>query len=192
MRCVEIEVLSRDLWVGVMKGIGGGIGGQCEIVGREGKGGGGQTEWESLCVLWARVRGLRLVVKGPLTRPSKSASGKEKEEGFEKEEAVGKESLLGIRQNWILNGLLKLRSLRYLELGIEDDTLSREKKIGFCAELEGSLNSLSRREERVDDWEGNVRVIFVEKVVTVAKVVEELDSFYAGEPGDEEAWGWNL
>lgn len=169
LRWVGVEVLGRDLEVIGMRGVGGGVGGQCEVVGFEGWRVRG--EWESVCALWCGVRGLRLFVKGGLCR----------------EDGMG-ECLLDVTESWVVNGLLKMGSLRWLELEIEDEDIEREGKVWFCAELEKAFNSSENDDKCVNE----VKVVFIERVEAQKEAIEvEIRDrrrdvgIYSGDPEDE-------
>jgi hypothetical protein len=71
-------------------------------------------------------------------------------------------------------------SLRWIELEIEDEDVSRDTKLSFCQELASVLNE---RRDREDNWMGDVRVIFVERVL-IEKIKEKEFVYYGGLPGD--------
>ncbi|KAE8445999.1 hypothetical protein EG329_012638 [Mollisiaceae sp. DMI_Dod_QoI] len=198
MRYVGVEVLGRDLWVGGMDRLGGGIGGQSTATstggfgGKEGKGVG---EWRELCGYWSGVWGLRLGLKGSMFSDRKEeidgSSGWNGEDG----QLTGSEKtcILDVEHEWVVSGLLKLTSLRWFEVEIEDDAVSRDTKLIFCSKLESALNSPSRRKARKDGWEGDVKVIFVERVKEEKKEPEPKDfTWYGGEPGDDSIWGLDM
>lgn len=199
MRYVCVEVLSRDLWVGGMAILGGGIGGGATSMGGNGeKEGKGVGEWSELCGLWDGVWGLRLGVKGSVlfgrrkmvdvdvdgerengmtlkwSKPSEEDDSPEKWRHQEK-------GILNVQMEWVIDGLLRMRSLRWIQLEIEDEDVDLAVKLQFCAEL---ANLLSELRDRDDGWIGDVKVAFVEKI----KEVEGQEKWYMGEPDDGDVW----
>lgn len=156
-----------------MKSIGGSLGGQCEDLFGERR---VKSEWESLCLLWKGVRGLRLFFKGSLGRKKNVSFS---EIGWQGMGMGDGENLLDVRREWVVGGLLRLVNLRYLEVEVEDVMISREIKLGFCGQLEEAFNSV----ERIDGWE-EVKVLFVERT-QVCKENYVRDSDREAEPGDE-------
>jgi hypothetical protein len=90
--------------------------------------------------------------------------------------------VLDVQLEWVVDGLSRMRSLRWIELEIEDADVSRDDKLAFCAELEAVLTQM-RGED--DGWVDGVKVVFVEPLPEVVEVVEE-EKWYVGEPGDDE------
>lgn len=145
IRNTTIEILGRDLWIGGMESSTGGFGG------KEGKGVG---EWRELCAMWSGVRDLRLGIKGSLMVDSDCE----------------KVCILDVERDWVAHGLCRMTSLRWLEVELEDEDISRETKLAFCVELQSVLGA---------------KVVFVEKV----RKEEPKLVYYGGEPGDEHVWG---
>ena len=83
---------------------------------------------------------------------------------------------------WVIDGLLRMKSLRWIELEIEGEDVDRGVKIQFCTELEATLRELRNRD---DGWMDDVQVVFVERILEEQKE----EKYYIGEPGDEESWG---
>lgn len=199
MRYVSIEVLGRDLWNGgtasLSESVGGGATSTAGVVGAKGDAGArGVREWRELCSLWEGVWGLRLVVKGSLVSCSNTAIGNQ--EGWNSEDGkwTGGEQansrdrenekqrvggILDARMEWVVDGLLRMKSLRWIELEIEDEDVERGVKLEFCVELENVLSQLRNRD---DGWMDDVKVRFVERAGEVEERV------YYGEPGDDEVW----
>jgi hypothetical protein len=181
---VSVEVLGRDLWVGGMAILGGGIGGGATY-GEKGLG-----EWRELCGLWEGVWGLRLGFKGSLVlgRGVRHVSWNGQAENWthldqpeidQQKRTLEERGILNVQMEWVMDGLLRMKSVRWIELEIEDEDVDREVKLAFCAELEHVLSELRSRE---DGWMDDVKVVFVEKVP------EKEEKFYVGEPRDEEVW----
>jgi hypothetical protein len=113
-------------------------------------------DWKAVCGLWRGVWELRLCVKGSVGMGMMDGSL-----GFNGEweldaDAMIEQSgiLLDVRREWVADGLVKMKSLRVLELEIEDVDVEREVKLAFCRELEEVL----KRDG------GGVKVVFVERV----------------------------
>lgn len=142
-----MDVLARDLW---------GVG-----EGNEGR------EWPDLCSLWKGVRVLKIRIKGSPRKertPIFSTDGKVAfDVDFDRREEEKEKELLNVQRSWIRDGLLRLGSLRVLELGIEDEAVGEERKRAFCGELEWAFGEerRRRREEGPDGWEGDVKVSFI-------------------------------
>jgi hypothetical protein len=167
--------------------------------GKEGKGVG---EWRELCELWEGVWGLRLGIKGSVVLDGRKAADVEVDgergwngEGgkwsapsntdseFSEEKKKHQErGILNVQMEWVINGLLSMKSLRWIELEIEDEDVDRGVKLEFCAELETTLSELRNRD---DGWTDGVQVVFVERIPEQQKE----EKYYVGEPGDEEVWG---
>jgi len=88
-------------------------------------------------------------------------------------------SLLNAQMGWVVDGLLRMKSLRWIELEIEDTDVDRVLKLAFCVELESVLSALRNRD---DGWMDDVKVVFVERVPEKHVVL------YDGEPGHDENW----
>lgn len=183
-----------------MARLGGGIGGGATSTGGYGgKEGKGLGEWRELCGLWEGVWGLRLGVKGSVVldgrvgdvdtgrnqvgwngdggRWSKSnsddwVSSVEKQEHKER-------GILNVQMEWVIDGLLRMKSLRWIELEIEDEDVDRDIKLEFCAELENILTELRNRD---DGWMDDVKVVFVERIMEEQKE----EKWNAGQLGDDE------
>lgn len=195
LRNVAIEVLGRDLWVSGLErggGFAGGIGtgkGSSSTGGVGGKEGKGVGQWRELCGFWGGVQSLKMVVKGGLFVDALAPGGG----GISNSDSPAQTQIQGTSGicilntdcEWVSHGLLAMSSLRTLELEIEDKDVSCEVKAGFCAALEGALNSEERKTGRRDGWIGDTRVVFVERVKIVPK---EKFVYYGGEPGDESVW----
>lgn len=181
MRFARVEVLQRDLedsWVTVMTG---------------GSAGGG--EWVDLCALWSGgefgdgLRGLRLGIKGRIAHTITNSRAIDGEHGlpaggvaphgeFDNRSSIEQvtkkivapkhHNLLDAESEWVNSGLKRMKNLRWLELEIEDDRISRDVKVQFCLELGASLSSAAGRK---------VDVVYVEKVIEEKeeKVEEEED-----------------
>ncbi|KAH8594665.1 hypothetical protein B0O99DRAFT_687443 [Bisporella sp. PMI_857] len=173
VRWTSLEVLARDLRTGGMDSIGGGIGGLASMsLDGRGKGSG---EWIDLCRLWERVLGLKLSIKGSLNAivdGSINISGNEGCEG---------NHLLNANYDWVQGGVLHLKSLRFLELEIEDETIDRETKLAFCRDL---CRMLSEKRDREDGWRADLKVVLVEKFKVEA--AKPNFKWYGGFPGDDD------
>jgi hypothetical protein len=178
MRWVGVEVLGRDLWV---NGNGGKRG--------EGKDGRirGVEEWMELCGLWNGVWGLRLGIKGDVVVEKRKVAiqgqgGLERQAVtlFQDRKEGNDRGVLDVNLEWI-EGLKKMRSLRWVELEIEDENISRETKLSFCQELETHLST---------NHINHTKIIFIEKIKAEEKVVSNKDfMWYGGEPGNDSVWG---
>lgn len=170
IRQVEIEVLGSDL-LDTHAPTKGGDASHGE------NDGGGPGEWRDLCHLWAGVQSLKLAVKGALSSspaprtPTPTTSANHNQSS----------SVLDPSSPWLSRDLRSLSSLRYLQLGIEDEDVSSDVKRAFCAELEGVLNGEGRASE--------FTVVFTESVRVVPKDKDSEGAFvyYGGEPGGERA-----
>jgi len=88
--------------------------------------------------------------------------------------------------DWVQDGLMHMESLRWIELEIEDEDVDRDTKLTFCHQLAQALNT---GRDSSDKWEGNVKVIFVERVqVQDTKGDGKEFVYYGGEPGDDSNW----
>ena len=167
-----------------MASLGGGIGGGATN-GEKGLG-----EWTELCGLWEGVWGLRLGLKGSmgLDRDVSHVSwngqaGKwtdlDQSGIYQEKRTLEERGLLNVQLEWVMDGLLRMKSLRWIELEIEDEDVDREVKLAFCAELERVLSELRNRE---DSWMDDVRVDLVERVL------KKEEKLHVDEPGEEEVW----
>lgn len=178
MRWARLDVLKRDLedtWVATMVG------------GRPGTG-----EWKDLCGLWSGdmetgesgLWGLRLGIKGRVgayvVGEAIDGSGgvsvaftesATEEDNIDKDQNRQK-GLLDVDAQWITQGLAQMRALRWLEIEIEDDGISRDAKVNFCMNLGQKLSDISER---------RIEVLFVEKLVEEEKMTW-------GQPGDDYIW----
>jgi len=175
MRYARVEVLGRDLkdsWVANMVG---------------GRAGGG--EWIDLCSLWSGgefgdgLRGLRLGIKGhvghsmPGTQPIQDGPATVGDiivtHGQNDANTITGQSsktcitpkdrnILDIEAEWVTSGIKQMKNLRWLELEIEDDGITRDIKVQFCLDLGAALSSVGRK----------VDVTYVEKI-TIENKVEE-------------------
>jgi hypothetical protein len=68
-----------------------------------------------------------------------------------------------------------MKSLRWLEVEIEDDGISRDAKVDFCMNLGYKLSDIAER---------SIDVLFVEKLVEKLKVTKRQDMSW-GNPGDD-------
>jgi hypothetical protein len=181
MRSTGVEVLGRDLCVNGMLRHGGS--------GRTG--GKGVGEWMELCGLWSGVWGLSLRIKGSVLQrwsgevdENKGWNGQGSGKLSEEEMADAKErerlrdrSILNVEMEWVIDGLRRMKSLRWIELEIEDEDVERYDKLAFCRALEVTLTQLRNRD---DGWQGDVKVVFIERINE-----EEKDfKWYGGEPGN--------
>jgi hypothetical protein len=199
LRWCTVEVLGRDLWVDGMERIGGAVGGTSTGAagGKDGKGVG---EWRELCGFWRGVWGLRLRVKGSVVSERKDEIEVSAQRGWngedgawsadeaEKKDGQKEESILDVEGVWVSDGLARMKSVRWIELEIEDEAVERDVKLTFCAQLEEKLTAWRSQE---NGWEGKVQVIFVEKV-KIPPVPNKNFVWYGGEPGDESIWGLDM
>ncbi len=162
MRWARVEVLRRDLedtGVATMVGARPGIG-----------------EWKDLCGLWSGdmengeggLWGLRLGIKGRvgahIVGEAIDGSGGvsvifmgSATEGHIIDQYQNRQKvLLDVDAQWITQGLAQMKALRWLEVEIEDDDISRNAKVDFCANLGKKLGDTSGR---------RIEVIFAEKLV---------------------------
>lgn len=201
MRFVSVEVLGRDLKVDGMKRLGGGIG-----VSEMG-------EWWELCGLWKGVWGLRLGVKGAVCEKRREeidgSVGWNGELGSvdDQPQAQPDNGILDVKAEWVQNGLLKMKELRWIEIEIEDEDVSRETKIAFCGQLEGAFNQLVhlRREEKKDEKkekekekeceskERNIKIILIDRLKLAKDPVSNKDfTWYGGTAGDDSIYGLDM
>ena len=185
--------------------LGGGIGGGATSTGRfGGKKGKGVGEWSELCGLWDGLWGLRLRVKGSAVVDRRVAdvetqtgwngeggkwSSSSPDDETESQASIERErererGILNVQMGWVIDGLLKMKSLRRIELEIEDENVDRSVKLEFCAELESCLTELRNRD---DGWMANVNVLFVEPIINLDGDSER--RYATGEPdGDDVSW----
>jgi hypothetical protein len=174
MRWVAVDVLGREL---VETGLG--------LRGEADKG----REWSELCILWKGVWGLKLGIKGKVALNKKAeidgSSGWNGEMASDKVSSVFDRSsdlrsqyehILNTDLDWIPHGLLSMKSLRCIEIEIEDRDISRDTKLSFCKSLGRLLN---KRGDRGANWSGDIKVVFVERV----RVFEELKRAFSGYGG---------
>jgi hypothetical protein len=100
---------------------------------------------------------------------------------------MDKRGLLNTNLEWIQYGLVLMKSLRWIELEIEDECMSRDTKLSFCQELSNVLND---KRDRSDGWTGEVEVIFVERVKPEEERGKCVPDF-EGEIADSIMWGIN-
>lgn len=197
IRFVGVEVLARDLRVDGMKKIGGSIG-----VAERG-------EWWELCGLWKGVWGLRLGVKGAVgDEKIRMVDGSGGWNGEHGEAVAGEEEkergVLDVNAEWVKHGLLQMRQLRWVEIELEDEDVSREEKLRFCASLEEAFNSQLvfefQNDEQVEEggrekeergWK--VKVIFIERLKAAEDPVSNKDfTWYGGTAGDDSVFGLDM
>ena len=179
MRWARVEVLRRDLedtWVATMVG------------GHPGAG-----EWEDLCGLWSGdvetgeggLWGLRLGIKGRVSAyvvgeavdGSGGVSVALKEPGTDGAD-IGeyqnkRKGLLDVDAQWITEGLAQMKALRWVEVEIEDNDISRDTKVDFCVNLGQRFSDIAER---------TIDVLSVEKLV-------EGESDKARRDGLGQPWG---
>jgi hypothetical protein len=188
MRFARLEVLRRDLegtWVSTM------VGGRPET-----------GEWKDLCRLWSGdvetgksgLWGLKLGIKGSVgtyvvgeaidgSGGVSVALAEPKTEKYNVDKRQnGQKGLLDINAQWITDGLTHMTSLRWLEIEIEDDDVSRDAKVDFCLNLGNKLSYISGI---------RVEILFVEKLVEEAKDTTQ-DERVWGQPGDDYIWGLDM
>jgi hypothetical protein len=197
MRFVGVEVLGRDLKVDGMKRFGGGIG-----VSEMG-------EWWELCGLWKGVWGLRLAVKGAVCEKRRvevdGSVGWNGESGAADDQPHPDNGILDVKAEWIQRGLLAMKELRWIEIEIEDEDVSRETKIAFCGELGGAFNQLAkvqqedRKVERKEKGKGresiqrNIKIILIERLKIAEDPVSNKDfTWYGGTAGDDSIYGLDV
>jgi hypothetical protein len=184
MRWARLEVLRRDLedtWVATMVG------------GRPGTG-----EWKDLCRLWSGevetgdvgLWGLRLGIKGRVgayvvgeaidgsggvsVAFVKSSTGGDNIDEYQNRQ----KGLLDVNAQWITQGLAQMRALRWQEIEIEDDDISRDAKVDFCMGLGQKLSEISER---------RIEVLFAEKLGEEVKTTKQ-EEMTLGQPGDDYIW----
>lgn len=190
MRFARIEVLNRDLedsWVATMVG------------GRPGSG-----EWKDLCALWGPdmdtgeggLRGLRLGIKGRVgyvtAGEAIDGSGGMAVDlsmrsyadaaimGSKQLERRAEKGILDVDARWIVEGLCQMRALRWLEVNIEDEEVSKEQKTNFCRELGEKLSDVMGR---------RINVVNINKGMTeVEPTNTHSTTMVWGEPGDDYVW----
>jgi hypothetical protein len=151
----------------------------------------GLEEWMELCGLWSGVWGLRLGIKGDVIvekrRIAIQSGGQLEGQAvtlFQDKKDESDKGILDVKLDWV-EGLKKMRSLRWVEMEIEDEDTFRETKLSFCQELEKHLN--------ISNPNHHVRIIFIEKIKAEEKVVSNKDFvWYGGEPGDDSVWGLDM
>ncbi|KAE9367231.1 hypothetical protein N431DRAFT_350719 [Stipitochalara longipes BDJ] len=187
IRYVGVEVLARDLRVDGMARIGGGIGG-ASVRGRE------MGEWWELCGLWRGVWGLRLGVKGAVgeKKIEDGKAGWNGELGPLKDEQ--ERGVLDVSAEWVADGLLKMKSLRWVEIEIEDEDVSQEAKIAFCGELEAAFNTIHPAEQRESKEEKRkVNIILISRLPAPEEPVSNKDfTWYGGTADDDSVWGLDM
>jgi hypothetical protein len=178
MRWTSVEVQAKDLWTGGWN-IGKGIG-----------------EWKELCELWCGVWGLRLRIKGRVALEQARDANHTARESLEDTENADRSSqedivkknaettklngVLDVGTDWVVNGLLTMESLKWVELEIEDEHVERDVKLVFCWDLEAALNNMGNKVDRCD---GEAKVVFVERIAE--EVPREKFVWYGGQPGDD-------
>jgi hypothetical protein len=202
MRFTGVEVLGRDLRVDGMRRLGGGIGVA------------GLGEWWELCRLWKGVWGLRLGVKGAVCEKRKvevdGTVGWNGELGTVDEQLEPDNGILDVNAEWVQHGLLQMKELRWIEIEIEDEDVSRETKIAFCGQLEEAFNQLAvwreedvkdvkeketgkEREEEHDSKERNIKIILIERLKLAEDPVSNKDfTWYGGTAGDDSIYGLDM
>lgn len=73
--------------------------------------------------------------------------------------------ILGVEKPWVIDGLARLKALRWLEIEIEDEAIEKELKVAFCEALEWKLNEL----RRLESGEEHLRVVVVKVDRAVVK-----------------------
>ncbi|PMD29447.1 hypothetical protein L207DRAFT_238620 [Hyaloscypha variabilis F] len=188
VRYVGVEVLGRDLRVDGMKRIGGGIGG-ASVRGKE------LGEWWELCGLWRGVWGLRLGIKGGVGEEKSEVDGSAGWNGELGSKVEDKEKgVLDVTSEWVTDGLLKMKNLRWVEIEIEDEDVSEEEKIAFCGELEAAFNTETSQEDKdKEDERINVNIIFISRLPAPEEPVSNKDfTWYGGTAGDDSVWGLDM
>jgi len=177
LRYVGIEVLTRDL-----RG-----GDTTKMYGERSKEeAASKSEWEELCASWQGVWGLRLAVKG--CSKNKMTTNSDSSELYIRPEervyagmltkigtVVEDRGVLDINASWIRRGLCEMKSLKWVEIEIEDEGVPRGKKLQFCKKL---ADVLGVRQD------GRVKVILVEMVEPTPIPNKDL-KWIGGPPGDD-------
>ncbi len=202
MRFVGVEILGRDLRVDGMKRLGGGVGVCVSEMG----------EWWELCGLWKGVWGLRLGVKGAVCEKRKEevdgSVGWNGELGINDDQPPPQSGngILDVRAEWVQRGLLQMKELRWIEIEIEDEDVSRETKIAFCGQLEAAFNQLARlqqqdkkdvKEKEMEKGreikERNIKIILIERLKLAEDPVSNKDfTWYGGTAGDDSIYGLDM
>jgi len=165
-------------------------------------------EWWELCGLWKGVWGLRLAIKGAVCEKrreevdgSVDRNGQLRTVGEQPQPDNG---ILDVKAEWMQRGLLQMKELRWIEIEIEDEDVSRESKIAFCGQLEGAFNQLANRqqEDKKDGKEKekereskkwNIKVILIERLKVAEDPVSNKDfTWYGGTPGDDSIYGLDV
>jgi hypothetical protein len=71
-----------------------------------------------------------------------------------------------------------MRALRWLEIEIEDDDISRDARVNFCMDLGQKLSEISER---------RIEVLFAEKLGEEVKTTKQ-EEMTLGQPGDDYIW----
>jgi hypothetical protein len=100
-----------------------------------------------------------------------------------------------------------MKELRWIEIEIEDEDVSRETKIAFCGQLEGAFNQIAEgqqedrkaekkekaKEKERESKKWNIKVILVERVKVAEDPVSNKDfTWYGGTPGDDSIYGLDV
>jgi len=187
MRYVGVEVLGRDLRVDGMKRFGGAIGG-ASVRGRE------LGEWWELCGLWKGVWGLRLGIKGGVGERRVEVDGSVGWNGELGSHAEEKEKgVLDVSSEWVTEGLLKMKSLRWVEIEIEDEDVSQDEKLAFCGTLEAMFNSTPPEADEQGEAKRKVNIILISRQQAPEEPVSNKEfTWYGGIAGDDSIWGLDM
>lgn len=180
LRYVGIEVLTRDLRNGDATHVYGATSQSTAEAGVS------RSEWEEICNVWQGVWGVRLAIKGNV----KSKSGARYDHAgiyIRPEEQVYAAMMMGIQSiaedkgvldidaSWVKRGLCDMKSLKWLEIGIHDEVITKQEKMKFCEEL---ARVLSRGREE------DVKVMLVEMIEAVPIPNKDF-RWIGGPPGDD-------
>lgn len=186
MRWVSLEVLTRDLTSKTATHER-----DAQVLTEEELAQRARSEWAELCTLWEGVWSLRLGLKGSIKAKSTQSSS---DAGFmtrPEELSLGwvqeqeDKGVLDVQSEWVQQGLLKMKSLRWLELELEDENVDRSDKMAFCQELEEEMNK--REVDSSQVWKDPVKVVFVEKTkAPELDLIPNLEfEWFGGQPGND-------
>ena len=163
-------------------------------------------EWWELCGLWKGVWGLRLAVKGAVCEKRRvEVDGSVGWNGEFGDQPQPENGILDVKAEWIQRGLLQMRELRWIEIEIEDEDVSREIKIAFCGELGAAFNQPTRVQQedrkvekkekgkRRESKQRNIKIILIERLKVAEDPVSNKDfTWYGGTAGDDSIYGLDV
>ena len=134
--------------------------------------------------------GLRLGIKGGV-KEKREEDGSEGWNGELGPNVEGEKGVLDVRAEWVTEGLLEMRNLRWVEIEIEDENVSQDEKLAFCGNLEAAFNH--PQEDDREEEKRKVKIILISRQQVPEDPVSNKDfTWYGGTAGNDSIWGLDM